>query len=81
MTVNANIRSVEWFEADTIRPADCRYVLGWYDDGFARVVRLMGDRWHLQTSGPGELRQEFAKPTHWCEFPDGPSSQSTVEAK
>jgi hypothetical protein len=72
MTVNTNVRCIEWFDASQIRPANARYVLGWYDDGFVRVVRLNGDTWHLQQSGPGCLRQEFAKPTHWCEFPEGP---------
>lgn len=72
MTINANVRCVEWHNASHVTPVDARYVLGWYEDGLVRVVRLNGDTWHLEASGPGSLRQECAKPTHWCDFPEGP---------
>ena len=71
--MNTNLRCVEWFDANTISPDTARYVIGWYDDEIPRVVRLNGDTWWLQISGPGQLRQEFAKPLYWCEFPEGPS--------
>lgn len=75
MTVNANVTCVEWFDTSMITPTNARYVLGYYDDGCIRVVRLNGETWWLSESGPGTLRQEFAKPTHWCEFPAGPHPQ------
>lgn len=81
MTVNSNVRCVEWFETSMITPTDCRYVIGWYDDGIPRVVRLNGDTWSFQSSGPGQLRQEFAKPTHWCEFPNGPHAPTSISAQ
>lgn len=72
--VNANVRFIEWFDVNQITPIGCRFVLGWYPDGFIRKVRLNGDTWRLDHSGPGDLRPEFQKPTHWCEFPQGPEA-------
>lgn len=72
MTVNSNVRCIEWFDVSNTTPTGCRFVLGFYEDGHIRRCRLNGDEWFLDNYGPGELRHEFAKPTHWCEFPDGP---------
>ena len=79
MTVNANVRCVEWFDTNMITPMDCRYVLGWFVDGFIRICRLNGDMWQTDYQGPGGLRLEAQKPTHWCEFPSGPDSAETQE--
>lgn len=76
MSVNENIRCIEWFDASIISPSnpDDRFVLGWYEDGHIRRVRVLNCEWTLANYGPGELRHEFAKPTHWCEFPEGPGN-------
>jgi hypothetical protein len=42
VTVNANVRCIEWFDASHTLPIDCRFVLGYYDDGHIRRCRLMG---------------------------------------
>jgi len=82
MTVNANVRCVEWFDTNTVTPEGHRYVLGWYDDGIVRVVRRLDDvTWWFQSSGPGQLRQELARPTHWCEFPEGPAGSAGEATK
>ena len=78
MTVNANVRCIEWFDANIITPSNPagRFVLGWYEDGHIRRVRILNGEWTLANYGPGELRHEYAKPTHWCDFPDGPGEDA-----
>lgn len=72
MTVNANVRCVEWFDTEHVTPIGYRHVIGWYFDGIPRTVIFNGNEWILASRGPGQLRDEFAKPSHWCEWPDGP---------
>ncbi len=73
MTVNANVRCVEWHDAMIVKPIGQRFVIGWFPrhfGGTCLTVRLLNDDWWFEGDAIG-LPQD-PTPSHWCEFPAGP---------